>query len=253
MDIKKRLGWKRDRADTRDHRYLAAFTRLPSFLPEVDLRRFVPEIEDQGDLGSCVAHAITMALRWHIRRSGAVDRELSRLMLYYYGRVIENCVNEDSGLEIRDGIKAVTKYGVCDEKLWPYDVSKFKVEPPKDCQRLGKMWDNLTYERVRTQNAYIKSALSEGFPVVFGVMLYESFDSDSVARTGKIPMPDPEREAELGGHCMLLLGYKNGRYIVQNSWSNKWGDRGYCYIPETYVSSSRLGAGDYWVIKNLVE
>lgn len=251
MDITKRLGWKRDREDHRDFRFMASAEQPPAFLPEVDLRRYAPPIQDQGDLGSCVAHAITSALRWHVIRSGGRDYPLSRLALYYCGRYIEKTTEEDSGLEIRDGIKAAKDYGVPREDQWPYDVSKFKLPPPKKALDEGCLWSGLTYERVKTKAAWIKAALSSGFPVVFGVTLYESFEN--VKSDGLVKFPDPEKEAELGGHCMLLVGYKDGRFIVKNSWGASWGDAGYCYVPENYVSSVALGAGDYWVIKNLGE
>jgi hypothetical protein len=31
---------------------------------------------------------------------------------------------------IRDGFKVLAKTGAADEKLWPYDVSKFAKKPP---------------------------------------------------------------------------------------------------------------------------
>lgn len=251
MDITKRLGCKRDREDYRDFRFMASAEKPPAFLPEVDLRKYAPPVQDQGELGSCVANSITSALRWHVIRSGGRDQPLSRLALYYYGREIEKTIDEDSGLEIRDGIKAAKEIGVPPEVLWPYVPSQFKKAPSAEARRVGKLWTALTYERVTTKRAWIKAALSTGFPVVFGVTLYESFEN--VKSDGLVKEPDPEKESEVGGHCMLLVGYRGGRFIVKNSWGPTWGDRGYCYVPESYVSSPYLGAGDYWIIKNLGE
>ena len=41
----------------------------------------------------------------------------SRLFVYYNERVLENTVNQDSGAYLRDGIKSLVQYGVCNENL----------------------------------------------------------------------------------------------------------------------------------------
>ncbi len=40
----------------------------------------------------------------------------------------------------------------------------------------------------------IKDAVSRGYPVVYGKLIYDSFMSDEVARTGIIPLPDKTHE-----------------------------------------------------------
>ena len=105
------LGWKKDQPDHRDRHFKAAAIRrhLP---PAVDLRPDCMPHLDQGKLGSCVANAVTCAIRYALKKEGARDlRPLSRLQLYYDGRVIENTVKEDSGLTIRDGIKCAADNG----------------------------------------------------------------------------------------------------------------------------------------------
>jgi len=46
---------------------------------------------------------------------------------------MEHTVDSDSGAQIRDGIKSVGKLGDCPEAEWPYEISKFKTKPPKNC------------------------------------------------------------------------------------------------------------------------
>jgi hypothetical protein len=69
---------------------------------------------------------------------------------------------------------------------------------------------------------------------------------------GVIPIPDPSKEKVIGGHCMLAVGYKIGDddkeyIIVQNSWGQYWGDKGYCYIPMEYFCS--IDSYDFWTIR----
>jgi C1A family cysteine protease len=128
-------------------------------------------------------------------------------------------------------------------------IKKFKQKPPESAMKFANIWGNLSYEKVRVSTPWIKAALSEGFPIVIGTMLYDSFDE--VGQNGVVKLPDLDKESEIGGHCMLLLGYELGHFIVANSWNKSWGDQGYCYFPERYLASATFGSSDYWIIKNL--
>lgn len=249
--IPRRYGCRRDTRDPRDHEFKLRATRFLPLPPAMDHRKYMPPIQSQGDLGSCVLNVLTSALRWHVNLSGGPDAALSRLQAYYFTREIENTIESDAGCEIRNAVKAVKRVGVAKEVFWPYDESKFRVRPPDEVVRVGKLWSALSYERVAVNTRSIKEALTIG-PVMFGVTLFSSFESEDVERTGVVPMPDVEKEGVVGGHAMLLVGYgqKPGYFTVANSWGPEWGDKGYCYIPERYVASTEFG-GDYWIVKNL--
>ncbi len=221
--------------------------------PAVDLRPWYPPIMDQGDLGTCVENGGTGALRWHIRKmAGKSDDPLSRLYAYFRVRELEGTIDEDAGGEIRNFIKIVKKFGIPHEVDWPYDVAKFKQSPPSGLEDRTQLFGSLQYERVPVTAHDLKAALAGGFPVVIGITLFDSFESDAVEKTGLVPMPEPNEE-EVGGHCMCAVGYgqKPGTFTVANSWSWDWGDKGFCFIPEAYLGSSKYGS-DYWVIKNVV-
>lgn len=249
-NIPRRYGCRRDTKDARDVGFKLMAARRSPLPASVDLRNFAPRSHDQGDLGSCVGWTVTNALRWHIRASGGEDEYLSVLQVYYYARYLEKTVKSDAGCEIRNGIKAVQKYGAASAKLWPYVPQNFDDLPPKEAVEKGMVWGDLGYERVTVGVRTLKVALAEFFPVCIGVSLYSSFESDEVARTGIVPMPDVEKEDLVGGHAMLCVGYDKGHFIVLNSWGTEWGDGGYCYIPERYVGSSEYG-GDYWIVRNI--
>ena len=91
--------------------------------------------------------------------------------------------------------------------------------------------------------------LAEGYPFVFGFTVYESFESQSVADTGVVPMPG-SGEAVLGGHCVVAVGYDDSKrqFIIRNSWGTGWGLNGYCLMPYEYLLNPRL-ASDFWTIR----
>lgn len=251
MPIRRTYGCKPDQPDSRDRRFRASWFSLAKYLPEsllptvVDLRPWCPPVMDQGPLGSCTAHGVTAALRFNMINSGRQDTVLSRLQLYYDSRALEGTVPEDAGAEIRDVIKCAAK-GVGRETLWPYDETRWQEKPPQAVYDDSINFEAVDYQRVDASTRAIKTALYVGHPVVIGVTLFASFESDEVAKTGVVPMPG-WRESEVGGHCMLLVGYGQtpGTFTVRNSWSTDWGAAGDCYLSEAYLS--KYGS-DLWVI-----
>src|SRR5919202_1725560 len=117
-----RFGWVPDLPDARDFLYSAPEEVLTALPKKVDLRKSMPKVYDQGQLGSCTANAIAAAFEFDLLKQGFTDFVPSRLFVYYNERVIEGTVSCDSGAMIRDGIKSVAEQGVCDEASWPYDI-----------------------------------------------------------------------------------------------------------------------------------
>jgi C1A family cysteine protease len=128
-------------------------------------------------------------------------QDFSRLFIYYNERALEHSITSDSGAMLRDGIKTLAKQGACSEKNWPYVISKFKAKPGAACYQEALDHQITSYHRIQTMYE-MRACLAEGFPFVFGFTVYESFESQQVAKTGTVPMPKPNGEA-LGGHAFL--------------------------------------------------
>jgi C1A family cysteine protease len=243
------FGWRPDTPDQRDRPSPLKVMRVNKLPPAVDLARnsAMPPVYDQGQLGSCTANAIGAAYEFETRKQGLQDFTPSRLAIYYGERVIENTVASDAGAEIRDGMKVINKTGAAPETLWPYIISKFAKKPPAAFYTAAKKHQCTTYESVDQTESAIKSQLAAGFPVVFGISVYESFESDAVARTGTVPMPKP-KEQLLGGHAILITGYTSKVFRFRNSWGTNWGKNGYATLPIAYVLNSSL-ASDFWTVR----
>ncbi len=225
--MRRYYGWVPDLPDQRDYRYSALPRRVLRLPKSVDLRPVCSKVEDQGALGSCTANALAGALEFLERRDKVAFVDFSRLFIYYNERVIEHSTKYDNGAMIRDGIKTLAKQGVCTEKKWPYIVSKFAVKPTVSCYKEALNRQITSYHRILTL-AEMRSCLAEGFPFVFGFTVYESFESDQVAKSGIVNMPKP-KEKVVGGHAVLAVGYNDAgkRFVVRNSWGSDWGMKGY--------------------------
>ncbi len=250
----RKYGWKRQLPDHRDWKFAKIFGPPPVQLPTaVDLRstNFMPNVYDQGQLGSCTANAICGAVEFEQRKQGLADFMPSRLFVYYNERDMEGSVGEDNGALIRDGIKSVATLGVCEESWWPYDISKFALKPPVTCYTRAMVHKTLQYISLdNTKVDELKACLAAGYPIVFGFSVYEGFESQEVATTGILNMPG-RREEMVGGHAVVAVGYDDAlqRFYVRNSWG-AWGmnNSGYFSMPYSYITSSDL-ADDFWAIK----
>ncbi len=243
-------GWQPDLPDQRDFRYKAAPAFLKALPIKVDLSKQCPAVYNQGDLGSCTANAIGGAVEFEMMKQKAADAFMpSRLFIYYNERVIEHTVRSDNGAQIRDGIKSVNKQGVCPETLWPYVENKFTQKPPPKAYADALRYQALSYQRITPNLPQMKGCLASGYPFVFGFTVYESFESTTVAKTGKLNMPK-KTEQVAGGHAVVAVGYDNKakRFIVRNSWGSDWGMSGYFTMPYDYLLDSNL-ADDFWTIR----
>ena len=241
-------GWIPDVPDQRDYK-LSAILRLPAKMPKsTDLRATCSAVEDQGELGSCTANALAGALEFLECKDKVPFRDFSRLFIYYNERVLEHTVKSDSGAMLRDGIKTLAKQGACSDNSWPYKISRFAAKPSAACYKEALSHQITSYYRLETVDK-MRACLAAGFPFVFGFAVYESFESQEVARTGKVNMPK-KGEKQLGGHAVLGVGYddKTKRFLVRNSWSDDWGMKGYFTMPYQYLGNRDL-SDDFWTVR----
>lgn len=242
----KNFGLQRDKPDSRDLLYKV---RKPGMAPESTYMRNIHDFPwryNQGPLGSCTGQGIASTYRRVLQVKGQPDFEPSRLFAYYNSRA-EDSKAMDSGASIRDTIKAVAKYGLCKETTWPYDIGKFSLVPSPEAYLEALDHQALHYERLPQTKEAIMDAVWQGFPVIYGKMLYESFMSEEVARTGNVPYPKTCWENEEGGHCMVIFDYNSYGTIELNSWGDDWGIGGICSVPWKYVLNPKL-AFDFWVV-----
>ena len=252
MKTKRRYGWKPDVPDHRDRIYRPRKSVQPP--AELDMRAEQPPIFDQGQLGSCTGNGIAGELEAQELAQSDQLTVLSRLFIYYNERAMEHTVTEDAGASIRDGIKSVSRQGACPETDWPYAPTRFAVKPPRQCYNDALKLKALQYSSVPQDLNSIKAALGSGRGIVFGISVYDSFESDTVGKTGVVPMPLPS-ESLCGGHCVRLVGYTDSglkgvparHFIGANSWGADWGLAGYFAIPYEYVTNPNL-ADDLWVV-----
>ena len=219
--------------------------------PKVDLRAFMTDVEDQKSLSSCTANAVAGAYEYLVKKylsKRAFD--VSRLFIYYNARLRAGNEIEDKGSHIQYAVDSLMKIGACKEETWPYDLKSVNKKPDENSYVVAADFKIETKKFVPIKLEAWKQSLAEGYPIVFGTALFSSFDS-CTPNKGIVSMPSPDetgRKAH-GLHAMLCVGYSDidKMFIVRNSWGDKWGDKGYCYMPYEYLMSEKFNLGDCWI------
>jgi len=245
-----RLGWKPPLPDPRyaPRMRFRSSNPLPS-KASTSTSPFMPPIYDQSNLGSCTGNGTARAYAFARAKQGLSPLwNPSRLFIYYNERVAEGTVSTDAGASVQDGIKSLVRVGVCDENLWPYDISKFKDKPSDNVYaEAGKHAATTALSVMQTPDE-LRGCIAAGFPFVFGFTVWSSFER--IGSDGVMPVPDTWIEHTIGGHCVVACDYDDETqyYKCANSWGTSWGvDGGFFYFPYQIMHDQSFAA-DFWQI-----
>lgn len=211
----------------------------------VDLRDKFTDIKDQGGQGSCVAFAVTSIFEYILKQDQQENSDLSEAFVYYKAREATGSEGEDQGSRYEHAIKSITEWGICSERLMPYIDTDFTTPPSEEAivdastRRVKKALN------VKCTLNDIKSAIEEGYPVAISARVYDSFGQ---GRRGVVTMPTQDEITTAQGedkhsrHALVVCGFDddNELFIVRNSWGTSFGDKGYCYMPYSYITDETL-------------
>ena len=227
----------------------------------VDLREWCSPIEDQGQIGSCTAHAGVGMLEYFERKLHGKHLDASRRFLYKVTRALGE-FEGDSGAFLRTTIGAMVLFGVPPETFWPYSEEDFDEEPPPFCYGFAQNYQAVKYYRLDPPGPRRRTCSRRSSPISARSSRRCS-GSRSTGRSshagddGKIPFP-AEGDEVAGGHAVMAVGYDDsvtipnrdgqtkGAILIRNSWGKSWGEDGYGWLPYDYVLQSL--ADDWWVL-----
>jgi C1A family cysteine protease len=241
----RKFGALRDVHDVRDRMY-RALPRSDALPPQVDLREFGGPIKDQGEEGSCTGHAFSSAREWIARKYEKSAPVLSPQCLYAEELLASGDFPNDEGAMPRTACQVLTALGCCELALYPYVAGQITRPTPEQMQNALK-YKTGAYHRIASLVDFLKClANPTPWPVLAGFTVYESFMSEQVAETGVMPAPRVGEQPQ-GGHEVLCLGYDLPRQLalMQNSWGESWGQKGYFWMPLVVLSAPET---DLWMV-----
>lgn len=220
--------------DARDYKIKA-----DSEFPETFELPYKVSVKNQGSKPTCVAHALSSLVEYHNLIETGKYRKFSTEFIYGT-RDIGYYIGD--GMVIRDALKTIKKYGDCYYADCPgnHDTADAmnnvneKVEEYRDLaypHRIG------SYYRVRTQEE-IKTALMNHGPVVISMTCK---DNAYIADDTYCYPQDAENS---GRHCVLVVGWNENGWIIQNSWGALYAGDGYFTLPFDFKINEAWGTTD---------
>lgn len=213
---------------------------------KVDLVAFCGPTKDQGAEGSCTGHAYSSMLELLYRKFKQESPVFSPQFLYVQELLLEGSFPDDNGAMPRSGCIVLNKSGCCLEGTEPYAEGSI-MRPSQAALDEAVKYRIGAYHRIN-KPVDVLYCLNSGYPCTIGFQVYSSFESEAVADTGIMPIPDVANEVLLGGHEVLCVGYDlaHESILIQNSWGEHWGDHGRFWMPFACVADGDI-VNDIWM------
>ena len=210
--------------------------KSPSLLSRYSLEAYLPEIGDQGDVGSCVGWAsayygLTVVKRIEHGRNYPEFSALSAYNRYCFFYDKNPCYG---GSQIDGSLEVLKTYGspLMDE----YPLQNCAHDPDKTKYK-DRLFD---YERLQHMNyMQLKAAINNNRPVVIGMNVYaggkgNSLNTKFLDSNGVIKIENFNFDYAVAGHAMCIIGYDDniggGSFKLVNSWGKEWGKSGFCWL-----------------------
>jgi Papain family cysteine protease len=210
-------------------------------LPEsANLQKFAPTPGDQGHQGSCVAWSSAYGARTILEsvRTGEDPNRLKFSPAFLYNQIgIGSC----EGSYIIKAMEFMTTRGSIQYDKFPYSDQDCSRQP--DQQLLSEA------ERFRMRGANrltlgdrtdvidlraIKENLSQGAPVIIGMMVGGSYMQPMQGQDVWNPTAEDRSMMGFGGHAQCVVGYDDvkygGSFLLMNSWGPQWGNNGFAWV-----------------------
>lgn len=197
-----------------------------------------PDVKNQKNVSSCVAHVAAEIEEYYNRKQQNSNEELS--VGYIYGCRYDYM---GEGMYLRDALKTLKNRGISTYSEFPYNrevpaiIELFENQKEWKTDSKNKIstyfsidGDNIEYK--------IKKALFDYGPVMVSVKWYNDFivNNDDIIESSLA--------GDFGYHCIMIYGWNEKGWLIQNSWGEAWGNKGRAVYPYEYPLNEIWGITD---------
>jgi hypothetical protein len=210
-------------------------------LPEsANLQRFAPGVGNQGQQGSCVAWSSAYGARTILEaaKTNESGNSVRFSPAFLYNQIgLDGC----QGSYIIRAMEYMTQKGAIEYDKFPYTDQNCTRQPDQSLVQEAAKYKMRGFNRLskgdRTDAIDIRAIrenLSQGAPVVIGMMVGESFMQPMAGQDLWQPQSGDRQMMGFGGHAMCVVGYDDkkygGAFLLMNSWGPEWGNNGFAWI-----------------------
>ena len=211
--------------DIRDYK-IEKSSLLTDFPKEFELD--ISSAKNQGSISSCLAHVLATIAEYHMKRQYGLDNEISPG--YIYGNRLAP-LGTGEGMVTRHALEVFCKEGAPTLQEFPLhcEVPQIILAVEKEHDALAssaRQFCFSQYVKVTTEQE-IKTALMILGPIVVTVPWYKG----NRVKNGILYSDCKEQSSY---HAMVLYGWDENGWKIQNSWSMFWGKKGRAIMPTSY-------------------
>jgi C1A family cysteine protease len=187
----------------------------------------LPEIKNQGAVGSCVAHTASEIIEYFNGKETGNQEKMSTDFIYGMQGIAFNRL--ESGMFLRDACKIIKEYGDCLKTSvstnieQPQCTNELKAKLTNDIYKEALNYQVKSYARCANDNA-IKHALMNYGPVMASTKWYDRYNIKKNIITF-------DTTTNYGYHAIMIYGWTSQGWLCQNSWGKKWNGNGRFILP----------------------
>lgn len=223
------LNARPDTIDFRDKIYSASLIEVPAVKPLKEYKKLKVPVLDQGKEGACTGFGLATMIHFLKIKYNPdhLNSKVSPRMLYEMAKKYDEWQGEDyTGSSARGAMKGWHKHGVCADSVWLYDPDlpdkEFNQTRAEDAAKtpLG------AYYRVNHKDIVdMHCALIEVGILYVTARVHDGWFS--LTPDAQIPY---EGQIVSGGHAFAIVAYDEHGFWIQNSWGEKWGEKGFAML-----------------------
>ena len=217
-------GCKKEIDDKRDYKsyiYSAKSTTLPE-----KYKITMPEVKDQSIVNSCVAHSLATFLEETYKQENI---KFSTGFIYGYR---PDDYDQGDGMYPREALKTLLKIGDVPKENFDYNKEMPEIKQLVNSKlellkTIAEEYKIQSYSRIYTESE-IKKCIYNDIAVPISIPIYNDMKFND-----KFIINKPSGKC-VGYHAIIIYGYNEDGWLIQNSWGKEWADGGRAILPYDY-------------------